>query len=143
MFYTPDGKPVPNANVSLRYRGKTIAAAKSSDKGAFTVTGLRGGTHNVVVGSLISPVRLWANGTAPKSASRGLVVAASETVVRGQDMYCDTCPPGPVCPPSGPTGFGLLDVITLATVGTATGALVVGLDNRDTLKDIKAAVASP
>ena len=139
QIYNSHGKAVPNAVVQLRYRGTAVAAAKSDDKGLFAISGVRGGAHEVVVGPLRSPVRLWANGAAPKNATRGIAVAVNETIVRGQDVYCEDACDAPT------TGFGLLDVITLATVGSAVGALVVAIDNNDEIKKIQAQLppASP
>lgn len=133
-IYTPDGNVVSNTVVQLRYQGTTIAAAKSNDAGQFAIANVRGGAHEVVVGTLSNPVRLWANGAAPTKALAGVVVSADQTIVRGQD-YCETCPPGT-------SGFGLLDVITLATVGAAVGALVISIDNNSKLDDIEAALAA-
>ena len=140
QVYTPQGQKVPNAVVQLRYQGKAVAAARSNEHGQFAVSGVRGGAHEVVVGPLRQPVRLWANGAAPKNATKGMVVAIDETIVRGQDVYCE---PGEEGPPT--RGFGMLDVITLATVGTATGALVYGINNNNKLKKIQAQLqpASP
>ncbi len=136
QVYTPQGQAVPNAVVQLRYQGTAVAAARCNTEGQFAINGVRGGAHEVVVGPLRNPVRLWSAGAAPKVATKGIVVAVDETIVRGQDVYCE---PGYECGP--PTsGFGMLDVITLATVGAAVGALVVGLDNQDRLKDNEAAL---
>ncbi|MFY9253893.1 MAG: carboxypeptidase-like regulatory domain-containing protein [Fuerstiella sp.] len=141
QVYSPEGKTVADAVVQLRYQGTAIAAAKSNTSGQFAIGNVRGGAHEVVIGSFSSPVRLWSAGSAPQSATQGILVQADETIVRGQDPYCnDACPPG-----VGTSGFGMLDVITLATVGAAVGALVVGIDNNNKLKDLKAAAipASP
>jgi hypothetical protein len=142
QVFTPEGKAVSDAPVYLRYQGTPIAAARSNSEGRFAIEGVRGGAHEIVVGALNHPVRLWSNGTAPKSATAGAVLSADETIVRGQDVYCDSCPPGGACGTCGPSGFGMLDVITLATVGAAVGALVVGIDNKNTLEDLQAAVAA-
>ena len=142
QVFTPEGKAVSNATVFLRYQGTAVAAAKSNSQGRFAISGVRGGAHEVVVGAVHSPVRLWSNGAAPKSATPAIVVAADETIIRGQGDYCDTCPPGGACAPT--SGFGMLDVITLATVGAAVGALVVGIDNNNKIEDLeKALPASP
>ncbi|MEQ9409000.1 MAG: carboxypeptidase-like regulatory domain-containing protein [Fuerstiella sp.] len=139
QIYSSQGQVVPNAVVQLRYQGAAVAAARSNTQGQFAISGVRGGAHEVVVGPLRSPVRLWAVGAAPKSATKGIVVAIDETVVRGQDVYCE---PGDACAPT--SGFGMLDVITLATVGAAVGALVVAIDNNNKLDDLEAALpASP
>lgn len=133
QIYTPEGRVVPNATIQLRYQGKSVAAARSNEQGRFAISGVRGGAHDVVVGAVHSPVRLWANGAAPQVATQGIVVAADETIIRGQDGYYES-----------PSGFGMLDVITLATVGAAVGALVVGIDNNNKLKDLERALpASP
>ena len=139
QVYTPEGNSVADARVYLRYHGAPIAVAKSNAKGQFAISGVRGGAHEIVVGHVNHPVRLWNNGAAPKAATAAVGLAVDETVIRAQDVYCDTCPPGGNC---GPSGFGMLDVITLATVGAAVGALVVGLDNRSTLDDLQRAVAA-
>ncbi|MFK7820487.1 MAG: carboxypeptidase-like regulatory domain-containing protein [Planctomycetaceae bacterium] len=51
------------------------------------------------------------------------------------------CPPAAAAATGG--GFGMLDVITLATVGTSAAALVYALDNNDKLDDLEDALASP
>ncbi len=131
QVYTPAGQAVPDAVVQLRYQGTAVAAARCNEKGQFAINGVRGGAHEVVVGPLRNPVRLWSAGSAPKVATQGIVVAVDEAIVRGQDMYCE--PGYEACPPT--SGFGMLDVITLATVGAAVGALVVSIDNKNTLED--------
>lgn len=134
QVYTPDGTTVPNAVVQLRYQGKTVAAARSNTKGEFAIGSVRSGAHEVVVGTVSSPVRLWSQGAAPAKAQRGLVVRADQTIIRGQDEFVTT------------SGFGLLDVITLTTMGSAVGALVYGIHNDQHLDDIEDrldAIASP
>jgi len=144
QVFTSQGQAVPNALVQLKHQGKPVAAAKTNPQGRFAISGVRGGAHEVVVGAVHSPVRLWSTGSAPRNATTGIVVAAEETVIRGQDVYCDACPPGGQCDSCGPAGFGMLDVITLATVGAAVGALVVAIDNNNKLEDLEAALpASP
>ena len=128
QLLTPAGKSVSNAVVQLRFRGAPVAVAKTDINGRFEISGVRAGAHEVVTGAVHSPVRLWSYGAAPRGAKTGMVVALSETVVRGQ--YQPT------------SGFGVLDVITLATVGSAVGALVVGIDNNNTLEDIEQAAAN-
>lgn len=134
QILTPAGKTVSNAVVQLRFRGAPVAAAKTDTQGRFAISGVRAGAHEVVTGAVHSPVRLWSYGTAPRGARTGMVVAIDETIIRGQD-YCETG----ACAPT--SGFGMLDVITLATVGAAVGALVVGLDNKNTLEDLERAAA--
>lgn len=137
VVHNSAGHAVASAPVQLKYQGKPVAVTASNAEGRFAISGVRGGAHELTVGSSSSPVRLWANGTAPKTATRGIAVAADQTVVRGQnyDGY------GPT---AGPAGFGMLDVITVATVGAAAGALVFAIDNNNKLDDIEAQLlASP
>jgi hypothetical protein len=141
-----EGRPVSDAVVQLRYQGSPVAAAKCNAEGRFAISGVRGGAHEVVIGALRTPVRLWASGTAPKGAKPVLVIVSKQTVVRGQDydengnpIYCKGNIVG-----GGPTGFGLLDVITLGTLGLGGGALAVALDNQNEIDKLKAAIpASP
>ena len=144
------GRPIADAVVQLRYQGMPVAATKSNADGRFAISGVRGGAHEVVIGAVRSPVRLWANGTAPKGATPGLVIATNATVVRGQDydeygnsIYYD----GEIAAARagvGPTGFGMLDVITLGTLGLGGASLAIALDNQNDIDKLKAAIpASP
>lgn len=139
------GHPVSDAVIQLKYQGTSIAATKSNADGRFAISGVRGGAHEVVFGASRSPVRLWASGTAPKGAKPGLVITNPSTVVRGQDYDQNGNPiyyEGSV--DVGPTGFGLLDVITLGTLGLGGGALWVALDNQSEIDKLKASIpASP
>lgn len=134
------GQPMSDTLVRLRYQGKAVAVARSNNKGQFAINGVRPGAHDLSTGGLNTPVRVWKQGTAPKGALKGILIAGEETVIRGQDMYvedeyCETCPPG-----VGASGFGLLDVITLATVGAAVGGLVVGINNSNKIDDLEDAI---
>lgn len=140
QVYTSEGQAIGNAVVELRYNGTAIAKTTTATDGQFVITGVRGGGHELAVGSMTSPVRLWKNGTAPEGAVSGVVVAASEHVVRGQS--------GEYCPPMQPvpstSGFGLIDVVTLGMLATSVTALVYAIDTNDELKDLKAQLpASP
>ncbi len=141
QVYTSEGRPVENAAVELRYHGNTVASAMTGANGDFAITGVRGGAHDLAVGSMTSPVRLWKYGTAPAGTPEGVVVAANEDVVRGQvmDQYCDN---GSACPPTS-SGFGLIDIVTLAMLGTSIGALVVAIDTNNELDDLQDQLASP
>lgn len=140
-IYTSDGQPVEHAAIELRYQGNTVARATTGANGDFLITGVRGGAHDLAVGSMTTPVRLWKNGTAPAGAAEGVVVAASEDVVRGQGMnpYCD---PGSACPPTS-SGFGLIDVVTLAMLGTSVAALVIAIDTNNDIDDLNDQLVSP
>ena len=147
QVYTPTGQVVPNTVVKLQYQGKAVAAAKSNENGQFAISGVRAGAHEVVVGPLRNPVRLWSHGSAPGSATKGIVLPIDEAIVRGQQFDDGVIVNDGIIVGDGVTtnGFGLLDVITLATVGSAVGALVISIDNNNKLDKIQGQItpASP
>ena len=132
-----EGLAVENATVSLTYQEHVVATAVTGQNGQFVITGVRGGAHEMNVGSITAPVRLWKNGTAPEGSMDGVVIAASESVVRGQE-----CEPYNACPPAS-SGFGLIDVVTLAMLGTSTAALIIAIDTNNDVDDLPAVPASP
>lgn len=141
QVFTSEGRTVGQAIIELRHQGTPVARTESVADGQFAISGVRGGVHEVTVGSMKTPVRLWQHGTAPQGAVSGLVVSGSENVVRGQacDIHGNPCGP---YPPS--SGFGLIDIVTLAMVGTSVTALVFAIDTNNKLDDLQAQLpASP
>lgn len=140
LVLNKQGQPIDGAVVTLKYQGVAIAAAKSNARGQYSIGNVRPGAHELSVGAMVRPVRIWKNGTAPKGALNGLVMAGDETVIRGQeiyaDEYCETCP----SPGVGTSGFGILDVITLATLGGAVTGAIVAFDNQNEIDDLQAAI---
>jgi hypothetical protein len=138
QIYTSEGRVVENTTVELSYRGVTVAEAVTGSNGDFAITGVRGGAHDLSVGAATTSVRLWKNGTAPAGSVQSLVYAGEESVVRGQacDEYGN--PYGACAPPS--SGFGLIDVVTLAMVGTSVTALVYTIKLQDDLDQVQADV---
>ncbi|MCA9057589.1 MAG: carboxypeptidase regulatory-like domain-containing protein [Planctomycetaceae bacterium] len=132
------GRPVDNATVELRYQGQPIARTATSANGQFAVTGVRPGAHELVVGNVNSPIRLWKEGTAPSGAAEGLLIAADESIVRGQqyDGYGYQVP-------GATSGFGLIDVVTLTMLGTSTTAMILAIHNHDELNEIEGLLISP
>ena len=141
QIYTSEGRVVENAAIELRYQGITVARAMTGANGDFAITGVRGGAHDLSVGAATTSVRLWKNGTAPAGSVDNLVVAGDENVVRGQasDEYGN---PYGAIPPQG-SGFGLIDVVTLAMVGTAVTALVFTIKTQQDVDDLKDQLVSP
>jgi hypothetical protein len=138
--FTSDQRPVENAQIELKFEGTTIARTTTDVEGDFLITGVRGGAHEISVGSMNSPVRLWKNGTAPFGAVDGFVVAASEEIVRGQayEHYYDPYYDGYNQPGS---GFGLMDVVALAVIGAAATGVAIAIHEHN--EDPPAQVASP
>lgn len=137
QVYTSEGRPVENALVELQYQGTAIARTTTGPEGDFLITGVRGGAHQVAIGSMMSPVRLWKNGTAPEGAVDGIVIAGNENVIRGQ-VY-DDCN---VCPPVS-SGFGIIDVVTVAMLATSITALVIAIDTNSEIDDLEDQLVSP
>jgi Carboxypeptidase regulatory-like domain len=138
--FTSDQRPVENAQIELKFQGTTVARTTTGSDGDFLITGVRGGAHEIAVGSMSSPVRLWKNGTAPSGAVDGFVIAAREEIVRGQayehyyDPYYDN-----YNQPS--SGFGLMDVVALAVIGAAATGVAIAIHEHN--EDPPAQVASP
>lgn len=161
------GKAVAGANVVVTFAGAVVARTRADQNGKYAVKGLRGGVHRVN-GSV---ARFWAQGTAPKTARTNMLSVAG-TVVRGQNyipapgydpnyiQQGQVVQQGPVVQgpvvDAGPVvdggtfitpgyggGFGMLDAITLATVGTSTAALIYAIDTNNELDDLNNSVSSP
>lgn len=79
-----NGRPLPNAPVSLLTAGKVLAATHTDDEGVFAVAKLRGGVHEIATAEGVEVCRLWAPGTAPPGAPQSVEVVAPGEVVRGQ-----------------------------------------------------------
>ena len=139
QIYTSEGRAVEHATVELRYQGATVAQAVTGANGDFAVTGVRGGAHDLHVGSASTSVRLWKNGTAPAGSVDSLVLAADEKVVRGQavDEY------GNAYAPPSTSGFGLIDVVTLAMLATSVTALVYAIEIHEDVEDLEEKLSSP
>jgi hypothetical protein len=119
----PEGRPLDGAIVAVHRNGQPFAQTVTRADGTFEVAGLRTGVHEVAVGQQIVSLRCWSTETAPPAAREEAVLVVGN-VVRGQDGFC-------------PPGVMGLDLITLWTVGAATGALVLSAINQADLNDIE------
>ena len=129
---SPAGIPISNAAVQLKYQGTIIAETTTNDQGNFLITGVRGGAHDLNVGSVSTQLRLWKSGTAPEGAGDDVTIAASEFVVRGQ--YQDANPSGAFVPYA--PGFGFMTFVTLASVAVATTAIVIAVEAQNDVDNI-------
>jgi hypothetical protein len=127
--------------VRLWAAGSAPAAAK---RNITSVTG------SVVRGQYAPPM----GGYAPPMMDQGYAPPMDQGYMPMDQGYVDPgyCPPGGgadmgYCPPAAAAatggGFGMLDVITLATVGTSAAALAYAIDNNNELEDLEDALASP
>lgn len=104
------GKAVARSKVLIRLGRKVVAQFATDSTGKFQVNGLRGGVYQIVHAEGVSVFRVWANGTAPKSARSNALIVVGKRLVRGQD------------------GIGPLNFIQLgALAGTAAGITGVTL----------------
>jgi len=78
------GAALGNVPVSLRYRDRDLAAAKTTKEGYFAFKGVRGGVYQLVSAQGHGVYRVWTPGTAPPAAQEGALVVSGNTVVRGQ-----------------------------------------------------------
>lgn len=78
-----ENTPIPNATVQFWMQDHEVATTQTDAEGRFAVRGLRGGTYRVVSGDAAQMCRLWAPGTAPPQALRGMVLVSGTNVVRG------------------------------------------------------------
>ena len=79
------GKAVARTKVVVRHGRKAVAETTTNDAGQFRVDGLRGGVYQIVHAEGVSVFRVWANGTAPKSAKTNALVVVEKRLVRGQN----------------------------------------------------------
>lgn len=108
-----NGKPIEGAVVAVAKNGKVMAKTVTRADGSYSLSGLAGGTHDVLVADGQFPVRLWSKETAPASAKAQLTV--SQTAVRGQ--FVDECG----CPIWGNIAMGaLIAGILITTIFIAT-----------------------
>ena len=80
----PGGAPIVGATNSLLYNNRVVAHAQTDKQGGFTFSRLRGGVYQVAAPDTRRLYRLWAAGTAPKSAGQVARVVAGQSVMRGQ-----------------------------------------------------------
>lgn len=132
---TPEGIPVSGKAVTLKYQGAVVAETTSGKNGDFAFSGVRGGVHEISVGSSSTPLRLWKHGSAPAGAGRQVAVAVGEPIVRGQL--------GVLSPAAFAPGYGFMTgVAIVATAGAVTGA-VMAVEARQERDDLLESLASP
>lgn len=76
--------PVAGVVVSVLHEDKVVAKTMSTEKGEFSVKGLRNGVHVIKVGTTQQRVRLWSADAAPPAAVENLAVVVNDDAVRGQ-----------------------------------------------------------
>lgn len=112
------GTPISGAAVSLLQNNRKLASTVTDKQGEFTFTGLRGGIYQVATADSNRLYRLWAAGTAPKSAGQVAQVIAGQPVLRGQRTM-------------GRMGQWLTSPLGLTAVVATAVAVPVALHNSD------------
>lgn len=77
------GSPAAGAEVIISQAGKTITKTTCDDRGAFAVSGLRGGVYEVASGKTSGSFRVWTDSAAPESAKEVALVILGENGTRG------------------------------------------------------------
>ncbi len=126
------GKPVDGAIVMLTREGKAVAKTTTNAQGKFALASVKSGSYELRAGQTARLVRVWNSDVAPPASADKATLVLNTTAVRAQNGYND-----PNCPPEPYYEAGGLDFISIATVGAATGALVIGIVNQADLNDIK------
>lgn len=131
---TPEGLPIANKQVHLKYQGAVVAETTSGRDGSFAFSGVRGGVHELCVDSTTTQLRLWSHGSAPAGAGRQVAVAVGDEIVRGQ-MGTPVVPFAP--------GYGFMTLVAVTSVAAATTGLILAADARNDLDDLRDQLASP
>ncbi len=81
-----EGKPVPLTPVSIRQDDREIATTRTDRNGHFTLSGLQGGTYQLVVGQASVTYRLWRAKMAPPSATQAVLIVVDGRQVLAQQL---------------------------------------------------------
>lgn len=81
---TSQGAPLGHTSISIRQTQSEAATTKTDHSGRFELTGLRGGTCQIVAGTEARVYRLWSPNTAPPSAKPSVLIVANAPQVLGQ-----------------------------------------------------------
>lgn len=81
-------RPVVGMPVRLFYRETQIAEAFSNDRGEFSISGLRNGSHILASGSNRSNIRFWGAEAAPPSATQKAMILVGNQIVSTEEYEC-------------------------------------------------------
>jgi len=93
QIVSPQGKPAIGLRAEVLQAGRKVTEVRTDNQGRLVIGGLRGGVYTIVVHCEATDdqpsltertVRLWAVGTAPPSASDGVLVVIGSGVTRGE-----------------------------------------------------------
>ena len=84
QLVTSQGAAIASAPVVIMQNGREITRITTDANGNFQLADLRGGVYEVAAPGHLAQYRVWAPGTAPPAASKGLMVVSGDTAVLGQ-----------------------------------------------------------
>lgn len=119
-----DGQPQPLTAFAIYGDQGLVARGVTDQRGTVTVSGLRGGVYQFVVGAESHLLRLWANRTAPPSAIGEVLLVHDPSVLRAQ-----WAAPRPLNNLARRLKFGARNPLVFGTVLTAAVGVPVILHN--------------
>ncbi|NOY29875.1 MAG: carboxypeptidase regulatory-like domain-containing protein [Planctomycetes bacterium] len=84
------GQPVAATKIHLT-DGRKEWRTQTDAKGLFQLTGISGATYSLQVGQQVQLLRIWATGTAPPSATSGVLFIQDSDVVLAQNCGSPVC----------------------------------------------------
>lgn len=120
----PDGQPKAHAAFAIYNDRGLVARGCTDPQGRVSVSGLQGGVYQFVVGTESHLLRLWAEGTAPPSGIREVLLVHDPTVLRAQ-----WAAPRPLNNLARRVKFGARNPLVFGTVLTAAVGVPVILHN--------------
>lgn len=112
QFIDPAGALLPGVPLALLRNGVEVGTFSTDRQGMFAISGLTGGSYELVTGSTRQHYRLWAPGTAPPASRNSALVRSDGSIARGQS---------PTSAGGGMSGGALF---ALGTVGLITGGVI-------------------
>lgn len=116
----PQGLTTAKTPVTLAAGGRRLAVSPTDANGNFAFSGLRGGVYQLSADQTVHAYRLWAPGTAPPSAKRGVLLITGSEVTRGafpRIGYLVRCYPVELAVMGGLVGGGVGAIIATSTQG--------------------------
>ena len=81
-------QPVAGVKVRLFHRETQIAETISNDRGEFSISGLRNGSHILASGSNRSNIRFWGAEAAPPSATQKAMILVGNQIISTEEDEC-------------------------------------------------------
>ena len=125
--------PVAGERVVIR-QGRRVVAQTTTDRlGEFRVPKFRSGTYQIQSGKVTRQIRVWAPGTAPKSARKMALLVNGGTVTRAQG--------------ASPLGLTPASIVSFAAAGTGLGISIANAQDVDDVEkrvdQLAASVSTP